>query len=264
MDNPTSPESLIERFAGRFPVHSMRRVRLADGTFRYAFVSPAVRQSFGLDAKALVEAPAVDHAWVHEDDRARFIAALHQSADTLTSLDEEVRVVCPDGTLRWVRSLGDPERQADGTVVWDGVALDITDRREALRRVEQAMSVARAAEVAASTAPQRERIAADLAALSVALGEGDLASARAACANLHRAFGLPEPTPRPAERATLTARQTEISALVGAGRTNREIAKSLGLTEGTVKLHISRILRRLGLRNRTALSIHINGRAQTP
>lgn len=49
----------------------------------------------------------------------------------------------------------------------------------------------------------------------------------------------------------LTDREVEVLRLVAAGSTNREIAQRLYLSEGTVKNHISRVLGRLGLRDRT-------------
>lgn len=52
----------------------------------------------------------------------------------------------------------------------------------------------------------------------------------------------------------LTDRQREISHLVGQGMSNREIARELYLTEGSVKKHLSRIFDKLGLSNRAALT----------
>jgi DNA-binding NarL/FixJ family response regulator len=51
----------------------------------------------------------------------------------------------------------------------------------------------------------------------------------------------------------LTARQHEVARLVARGLTNREVARVLELTEGTVKLHVHNILRKLGEKNRYAL-----------
>jgi len=56
--------------------------------------------------------------------------------------------------------------------------------------------------------------------------------------------------------AALTSREIEVLRLVATGSTNREIAERLYLSEGTVKNHISRILGRLGLRDRTQAAIY--------
>ncbi|MBC6462016.1 response regulator transcription factor [Actinomadura sp. HBU206391] len=54
----------------------------------------------------------------------------------------------------------------------------------------------------------------------------------------------------------LTARETEVLALVATGRTNRGIADELFLSEKTVARHVSNILRKLGLPSRAAATAH--------
>lgn len=49
----------------------------------------------------------------------------------------------------------------------------------------------------------------------------------------------------------LTERQTDVLTLMVKGRSNREIAELLGLSEGTVKIHITAIFKALGVSSRT-------------
>ncbi len=49
----------------------------------------------------------------------------------------------------------------------------------------------------------------------------------------------------------LTERETEILRLMASGFSNKEIANSLGVAEGTIKNHVSNILSKLGVRDRT-------------
>lgn len=49
----------------------------------------------------------------------------------------------------------------------------------------------------------------------------------------------------------LTPRQREVLALLGQGKSNKEIARILNLSEGTVKLHVTAILKALNVSNRT-------------
>ncbi|WP_418287483.1 response regulator transcription factor [Lentzea guizhouensis] len=58
------------------------------------------------------------------------------------------------------------------------------------------------------------------------------------------------------QREPLTVREVEVLRLVAGGATNKEIAERLYLSEGTVKNHISRILGRLGLRDRTQAALY--------
>ena len=53
----------------------------------------------------------------------------------------------------------------------------------------------------------------------------------------------------------LTQRQREILALLLEGQSNKEMARALGILEGTIKVHLRSIMQRLGVRNRTQLAL---------
>jgi DNA-binding NarL/FixJ family response regulator len=55
---------------------------------------------------------------------------------------------------------------------------------------------------------------------------------------------------------TLTERETEILRLLARGLANKEMARELGVTEQTVKTHVSRVLGKLGLQSRTQAALH--------
>ena len=61
---------------------------------------------------------------------------------------------------------------------------------------------------------------------------------------------------------TLTPREIEVVELVMQGKSNKQIASSLFLTEGTVKNYISRILDKLELNNRTELVVYLQNKHQ--
>jgi len=88
---------------------------------------------------------------------------------------------------------------------------------------------------------------------------------------LHRykEWGQADERPRGAmtcEDSALTTRELEVLRLVAAGSTNGEIARTLWVTEQTVKFHLSNVYRKLEVGNRTEAShyAHVNGLLSTP
>jgi DNA-binding NarL/FixJ family response regulator len=99
----------------------------------------------------------------------------------------------------------------------------------------------------------------DLAAAIRTIAAGDAVLAPGATRRLLREFATAHPGPAgPASggpraeevRRALTGREQDVFALIAAGLSNREIAARLHLSAGTVKIHVGRILAKLGLRDR--------------
>jgi DNA-binding NarL/FixJ family response regulator len=61
-----------------------------------------------------------------------------------------------------------------------------------------------------------------------------------------------------------TERERAVLRLLVAARSNREIAEALGIEERTVKAYVARLMRKVGVENRIALSIHAASRSLAP
>jgi len=70
-----------------------------------------------------------DH--MHPADRARFQQSLAAAARTAEHWQQEFRIVVPDGRTKWLRAAANPRQLANGTLLWNGVLLDITGLKEA-------------------------------------------------------------------------------------------------------------------------------------
>ncbi len=71
----------------------------------------------------------------------------------------------------------------------------------------------------------------------------------------------PSPDPR---LAVLTARESEIAAMIASGLSNKQIAKRLSLSLATIKSHAHHILSKTGLPNRAAVAVAVAGRSDSP
>lgn len=69
-------------------------------------------------------------------------------------------------------------------------------------------------------------------------------------------FGVSLPSPKPPQ-GTLTPHQWEVARLVAAGYQNKQAATVLGVSLSTVKAHLQRSYRRLGIFSRTELAVWV-------
>lgn len=64
-----------------------------------------------------------------------------------------------------------------------------------------------------------------------------------------------DPVPEDPDQAGLTEREKEILALIAKGQSNKLIARALDITEGTVKVHVKHLLKKLNLRSRVEAAV---------
>ncbi len=268
--NAPSMQVLIDNLPGNV----YRRVRSPDGRYHFEFLSSGLFRHFDIDHRRLLAEHRIRFDWIHPDDRDRFVADLELSAATLRLLDHRVRVVGEDGRIHWARGIARPSRRPDGSVVWDGIVIDVTREVEAEAALRVAKEEADRANLAAAGVVTevigRLRQPLDaLRSLLAVLDEGrPLDAGQRALAHLCRARldgaiaelaqGRSGPAPgadpaRPAP-AALTGRQEEVLALLRQGLSNKAIAARLGISPGTVKLHVAAILKAVGAASRRELA----------
>ncbi len=268
-DGPT-----LETFIQNLPGNVYRRVRLPDGTYRFEFLSSGLFRQFAIDNERLLAQRPVTFDWIHPDDRMRFVADLEVSAATLGILDHRIRVVGSRGDVYWARGIARPSRRPDGSVVWDGIVIDVTREVEA----EAALRIAKAdadraqANAARLVAEAVRRLEKPVAALHAFVEENRALMPAAMTGRLETLLGTIEVAlgdirpdsarsdpgddiPSAGSRAApLTARQLQVLALLRRGLSNKQIALQLGITPGTTKLHVAAILKALNAENRRQLT----------
>jgi len=142
-------ESRLQTLANNTPGVIYRYELRPDGSDRLLYVSPGCRDLWGIEAEAAMR--EVGQIWrlTHPDDLPAMQEAVQVSARLLTPLNCEWRIETPLGQQKWLQASAVPQRQKDGSTVWDGMILDISDRKfaeiqsqETQRRLKLATSAA--------------------------------------------------------------------------------------------------------------------------
>ncbi len=97
----------------------------------FTYMSPGTRNLCELEPQAIVD--NVQKAWelVDPDDMPALTDAIAQSAQNLAPFHWQGRFILPSGTTKWIQGIANPEQRDDGTIVWDGLLFDISERKAA-------------------------------------------------------------------------------------------------------------------------------------
>lgn len=163
-------------------------------------------------------------------------------------------------------------------VVMMDLAMPGVDGIEATRRITEANASIRIIALTSFATDDKVFPAIQSGAAGYLLKETDPSELAEAIRKVHRGEPILHPdvaarlmrevaaaTPR-AHRTDLTARELEVLRLIAAGRSNKEIARDLSVAEKTVKTHVSNVLSKLGVADRTQAAVYAvqNGLATPP
>ncbi|YAG13304.1 ATP-binding protein [Nostoc sp. DSM 114161] len=124
-------ETRFQNLANNIPGMVYQFRLAADGSTSTPYVSSGCLELYGLEPELVMAGTHSLYAMHHPDDNPAITQAMIYSAQTLTPFEQEWRIILPSGTVKWIQSAARPERQADGAILWDGVVIDISDRKQA-------------------------------------------------------------------------------------------------------------------------------------
>ena len=113
-----------------------------DGIDKFIFVSPGSKKIWGVEADAALKDISLIWKLFFEEDVPKLIQSIQESGRTMEEWTGDWRIHHPDGTTRWQRGRGRPQKLADGEIIWDSVVIDITENKLAeleVQRIKQNM-----------------------------------------------------------------------------------------------------------------------------
>jgi NarL family two-component system response regulator LiaR len=138
-----------------------------------------------------------------------------------------------------------------------GAMTDLVKGRIGVLVLESPLSsdLARAVDAGLPVIVLEERIDPDDARHAVSLGARAILGKNGSLTDLTRAIrdAVEQPPPQPI--GELTARQREVLRLIASGLDNAQIATRLGISQRTARAHVSGVLERLGVANRTQAAV---------
>ncbi|MDB9515331.1 AAA family ATPase [Kamptonema animale CS-326] len=122
-------ETRFQNLANNIPGMVYQFCLGADGSISTPYVSSGCLDLYEVEPELVMTGTYSLYTLHHPDDNLAIEKAIAYSAQNLTPFDQEWRIILPSGTVKWIQSAAKPERLADGSILWDGVVIDISDRK---------------------------------------------------------------------------------------------------------------------------------------
>ncbi|MEH1942936.1 MAG: AAA family ATPase [Nostoc sp.] len=122
-------EARFQKLADNIPGAIYQLCLNADGSASMPYVSSGCYNLYEVTAEEIMTGTQSVRSLEHPDDFASIQQAIIYSAENITPFRHQWRIITPSGTVRWLQGASQPERQADGSIIWDGVIIDISERK---------------------------------------------------------------------------------------------------------------------------------------
>ena len=102
-----------------------------DGKISMPYMSNAMSDMIGIDAGIIMQDAQKLYEYIHPDDHDMFNEAMMISATKMLPWELEFRVINQNGDIIWINGRSRPRYLKDGSILWNGLLIDITDRKKA-------------------------------------------------------------------------------------------------------------------------------------
>jgi len=133
-------ESRFQRIASNVPGVLYQFVLHTDGNYEFTYVSDRCQSILELSAETIQQDAYQLLALLEPEDLKSLEASIQQSAQVLEQWSWEGQLTTPSGRKLWVQGISQPERRENGDVLWDGLLIDVSDRKYIESKLQQTIS----------------------------------------------------------------------------------------------------------------------------
>ncbi|MEH2056257.1 MAG: PAS domain S-box protein [Nostoc sp.] len=108
-----------------------------DGSVSILYISSGCKYLYELEPEAIQADFQVLYKLIHPEDIKAFTESIAVCSTTLAPWYWEGRMITPSGKLKWIQGTSQPELQAAGNLLWNGLMVDITDRKQAQEKLQE-------------------------------------------------------------------------------------------------------------------------------
>jgi PAS domain S-box-containing protein len=136
-DFPPEKITLLETIAANLSGMIFQILQRRDGSVFVPYISSGCKYLYELEPEAVQQDFQVLPKLIHPDDIKAFTESIAVCSSTLAAWHWEGRIITPSGKLKWIQGTSQPELQQAGDLLWHGLVMDITDRKQAQEKLQE-------------------------------------------------------------------------------------------------------------------------------
>ena len=113
-----------------------------DGRNSLPYASKGITEILGVTPESVTTDASAIFSIIHPEDFETFNRSIQESASTVSDWHSDFRILTDRNEIRWIHAHSKPEKQNDGSIIWNGYASDITDLKNISLKFEALLEFA--------------------------------------------------------------------------------------------------------------------------